>query len=222
MSNATFSIYGDLAQSIYDYRGVDNWEKVNEIMFDNNGEIVNFNKSYRTTSEIMNVADEVAVSLGLNRSDLVVRSGEAVKFTGVETEDELVEYINNKLVEFKEKGYKTIAIISKTNLLSCYINDDLSFKGTIIPNISLNDDMTSGEFDVCTISNQLAKGLEFDAVIINNANEQIYSSKSSLDMKLLYVAITRALHELDIVYTGELTNVLKPFAKEKQYSKKIK
>ena len=222
MPNATFSIYGDLAQSIYDYRGVDNWEKVNKVMFDNKGEIVKFNKSYRTTSEIMNVADEVAANLGLGRSDLVVRSGEPVKFTSVETEDELVEYINNKLVEFKEKGYKTIAIISKTNLLSCYINDDLSFKGTIIPNVSLNDDMTKGNFDVCTISNQLAKGLEFDAVIINNANEQIYSSNNSLDMKLLYVAITRALHELDVVYTGELTNVLKPLVQEKVYLKKVK
>lgn len=222
MPNATFSIYGDLAQSIYDYRGVDNWEKVNKVMFDNKGEIVKFNKSYRTTSEIMNVADEVAANLGLGRSDLVVRSGEPVKFTNVETEDELVEYINNKLVEFKEKGYKTVAIISKTNLLSCYINDDLSFKGTIIPNVSLNDDMTKGNFDVCTISNQLAKGLEFDAVIINNANEQIYSSNNSLDMKLLYVAITRALHELDIVYTGELTNVLKPLVQEKVYLKKVK
>lgn len=77
-----------------------------------------------------------------------------------------------------------------------------------IPNVSVNDDLSDDRFRVCTISNQLAKGLEFDAVIINDANENIYPSNSSLDMKLLYVAITRALHELDIIYTGKLTKPL--------------
>lgn len=41
---STFSIFGDLAQSIYDYRGINNWNEVNEVMFSGNGEIVNFNK----------------------------------------------------------------------------------------------------------------------------------------------------------------------------------
>ena len=114
-------------------------------------------------------------------------------------------YIKEKINEFRNKGYKTIAIISKTNLLSRYINDDLQEVGVTIPNITLNDDILNKEFSICTISNQLAKGLEFDAVIINNASENIYSSTSSLDMKLLYVALTRALHELDILYTDDLT-----------------
>ncbi len=60
------------------------------------------------------------------------------------------------------------------------------------------------------------KGLEFDAVIINNANENIYSSSNPLDMKLLYVAVTRALHELDIVYTGEVSKPLENHLKNIQ------
>lgn len=40
---------------------------------------------------------------------------------------------------------------------------------------------------------------------INNASEEIYSSENKLDMKLLYVAITRTLHKLDIIYTNEIT-----------------
>ena len=62
----------------------------------------------------------------------------------------------------------------------------------------------------------MSKGLEFDAVIINGASENIYSSSNNLDMKLLYVAITRALHEVDIVYSGELTSPLKPFTKTRK------
>ena len=214
LSSSTFSIFGDLAQSIYDYRGINNWNIVNNIMFENKGTIIDFKKSYRTTSEIMEVADEVAENIGMLRSNLVVRHGKDVDFTMLE-QNEIPSYIAQKIEEFKNKGYKTIAVISKTNLLSCYINDDLAELGIRIPNITLNDDLTDERFKICTISNQLAKGLEFDAVIINNASEDIYSSSNNLDMKLLYVAITRALHELDIVYSGNLTLPLQSFIKKK-------
>ena len=220
LPSSTFSIFGDLAQSIYDYRGIDNWNIVNKIMFDNNGRIINFKKSYRTTSEIMEVADEVSESIGMIRSDLVVRHGKEVDFTPLEQQN-IPSYIAGKIKEYKEKGYKTIAIISKTNLLSCYINDDLAELGVNIPNITLNDDLSDDNNKVCTISNQLAKGLEFDAVIINDASENIYASSSNLDMKLLYVAITRALHELDIVYSGELSLPLRSYIKKKDDTLKL-
>ena len=205
---STFSIFGDLAQSIYDYRGINNWNEVNEVMFSGNGEIVNFNKSYRTTAEIMESADDVLDSIGLSRSDMVVRHGTPVQVSDIEDANNIPEYIAEKICEYKEKGYKTIAVISKTDLLSNYINKALKMFGINIPNVTANDDLIDEKFRVCTISNQLAKGLEFDAVILNNANEEIYSSNSSLDMKLLYVALTRALHELDIVYSGTITKPL--------------
>ena len=220
LPSSTFSIFGDLAQSIYDYRGIDNWNIVNKIMFDNNGRIINFKKSYRTTSEIMEVADEVSESIGMIRSDLVVRHGKEVDFTPLEQQN-IPSYIAGKIKEYKEKGYKTIAIISKTNLLSRYINDDLAELGVNIPNITLNDDLSDDNNKVCTISNQLAKGLEFDAVIINDASENIYASSINLDMKLLYVAITRALHELDIVYSGELSLPLRSYIKKKDDTLKL-
>lgn len=208
LPSSTFSIFGDLAQSIYDYRGIDNWNVVNTVMFNNDADIIYFDKSYRTTAEIMETADDIAESIGLSRSNLVVRHGADVNITHIEDTNNIPSYILNKIQEYKEKGYKTIAVISKTNLLSQYINDDLAELGLIVPNVKLSDDLTDEKFNVCTISNQLAKGLEFDAVIINNASEDIYSSDSNLDMKLLYVAVTRALHELDIVFTRKLSKPL--------------
>lgn len=214
LPNATFSIFGDLAQSIYDYRGIDNWMDVNNAMFDNTGKIINFNKSYRTTAEIMDTADDVAEMLGLNRSELVVRHGDEVRITEIENDCQIPEYIIEKIQEYKNQGFKTIAIISKTDEESLKINDKLKELNMDIPNVSLNDDLSDERFNVCTISNQMAKGLEFDAVIINNANEEIYNSSNNLDMKLLYVAITRALHELDIVYSKELTKPLENHLKK--------
>ena len=206
---STFSIFGDLAQSIYDYRGVKRWEEVNHIMFDDTGDIVKFKKSYRTTAEIMSAADTIAESIDMEKSDLVVRHGNQVKFTDIGAKKYIPDYIIKKVTEYSQKGYKTIAIISKTNEMSQEINEELNERGLNIPNVSLNDDLTDENYKICTISNQLAKGLEFDAVIINDACEKIYSSERSLDMKLLYVAITRALHEIDIIYNGELVKPLK-------------
>ena len=192
-SEATFSIFGDLAQSIYDYRSIDSWDKVNSIMFNNSALIVKFKKSYRTTRQIMNVADEVAKKMNLSSSELVLRQGAPVKFVKTDNPE---DYIINRIKELKEK-YQTIAIISKTDEESIKLNERLRNKGLDIPNITINDDLTNKKYNISTISNQLAKGLEFDAVIINNAS--VYKEDNKLDLKLLYVAITRALHELDIL-----------------------
>ena len=208
-SDATFSIFGDLAQSIYGYRSINNWSNVNKLMFNDSGEIINFNKSYRTTSEIMDVADDVSDSLGLSKSEMVIRHGDVVEFQQANDKFDIPDIIIKKVEEYINKGYKTIAIISKTDLLSRIINDELKKRGLDIPNLTYNDDVLDDKFNICTLSNYLAKGLEFDAVIINNANEEIYSSDDDLDMKLLYVAITRALHDLNIVYSDNITSVLR-------------
>lgn len=205
LPNATFSIYGDLAQSIYDYRSVTNFDEVKEKIFNNEAEIIGFTKSYRTTNEIMSVANKVAKSINLKEADLVIRSGKEVNF--IKT-NEIANLIKAKVNDAINDGYNTIAIISKTEEMSGIINKELKKIGLDIPNVEETDDLTDKKFKICTISNYLSKGLEFDAVIINDASEEIYSSNNDLDMKLLYVAITRALHELTIIYNGDLTKPL--------------
>ena len=60
---------------------------------------------------------------------------------------------------------------------------------------------------ISVVPSYLAKGLEFDCVIIANVNIEKYSN-SSLDIKLLYVAITRAMSKLDIFYIDKISNIL--------------
>ena len=67
----------------------------------------------------------------------------------------------------------------------------------------------------------LSKGLEFDSVIIYNANDVVYTDKN-IDMKLLYVAITRAMHELYINYNGTLTNALQSLERKQENAKLVK
>ena len=58
------------------------------------------------------------------------------------------------------------------------------------------------------VPSYLSKGLEFDAVIITDADEYHYS-QSEVDTKLLYVSITRAMNTLDVYTVNELTKLLK-------------
>lgn len=211
LPNAYFSIYGDIAQSIYDYRSIDSWDDVSKVIPD--AELIPFKKSYRTTDQIMSVANSVSESIGLDSSELSVRQGEDVTFNQVD-KDNIPSYIASKIEEYKKKGYKSIAVISKYPKQSLYLNDDLYAEGLYIPNIDESIDITSDNGGVFTIPGYLAKGLEFNAVIINGADEDIYNSSNETDMKLLYVASTRALHEMDVVYSNEITKPFEKFIKK--------
>ena len=59
---------------------------------------------------------------------------------------------------------------------------------------------------VCTA--HLAKGLEFDHVVLPEANQTNY--QTDMDRNLLYVGCTRAMHRLTLTATGEVTTCLAP------------
>ena len=56
--------------------------------------------------------------------------------------------------------------------------------------------------------------------MINDASSKVYDSNNENDMHLLYVALTRALHELDILYDRKLCDVLN-FNKKIDNQKKL-
>lgn len=202
--NAIFSIYGDLAQSIYSYRGVNSWNEVNENIFNNKCEILELSKSYRTTIEITNNANSVLNYLNLKTANPVIRHGNDVLFLDASSDD---DYKIQQINDWINKGYKTIAIICKDDKEVKLVEEKLLKANLNVKSLSLNDKEYNGGLFVLTSS--ASKGLEFDAVMINDASEKKYSSNSDLDMHLLYVASTRALHELIILYNNELTTVYK-------------
>jgi DNA helicase-2/ATP-dependent DNA helicase PcrA len=62
---------------------------------------------------------------------------------------------------------------------------------------------TAGVFIIPII---MSKGLEFDSVLIYGADKNHYHSVD--DKKLLYIAGTRALHRLNLFYTGEKSSFI--------------
>lgn len=199
-NNATFSIFGDLAQSIYPYRSIENWDIINEKIME--AQILNLSKSYRTSIEIMNEANKINSFLNLNKSEPVIRHGSIPQYIKIEDN----EIIFNKIKEFLNNGYKTIAVISKNSEDSSDIYNYLKNKIDII-NIDDNTDEYNG--GICTITSKLSKGLEFDCVILNKVDNRIFDINNRTDMKLLYVSMTRPLHELVITYKENLVKILK-------------
>lgn len=178
--NATFSIYGDLAQSLYSYRSINNWECLNNI-FDNL-EILKLNKSYRTTIEIMEEANKINELLNLDKAIPVIRHGDEVEYTN----KDIIELINI----LKEK-YKTIAVITKNQEQANSLYEDL--KNKIDINL-INSNNLNYNSNINILPSYLSKGLEFDSVIVVDS----FNKESILDKKLLYVSMTRALHKLYI------------------------
>lgn len=184
--NATFSIYGDLAQSLYSYRSIDNWECLNNIFKDL--KILNLNKSYRTTIEIMEEANKINRKLNLVEAIPVIRHGDKVEYT-----DKNLKHLMDKL---KEK-YKTIAVITKTQIEA----DDLynNLKGKMDINL-INKNNSNYDNKINILPSYLSKGLEFDSVIIIDT----FDKENVMDLKLMYVSMTRALHKLLIVNSIDL------------------
>lgn len=204
LKNAAFSIFGDLAQSIYQYRSIENWESVLNNTFRNQGDIQYLLKSYRTTTEIMDSANNITKYIKLNTAKPVIRHGKKVSFIKYTEKNEQISLIKRILEQYKTQNYKTIAIICKNEeeAQELYIKLEMND----IKNITLNDTEYNG--GICIIASYLAKGLEFDGVIISNSGEEEYNSNKIIDMKLLYVAMTRPLHELTIFYKNDITKPL--------------
>lgn len=161
-------------------------------------------KSYRTTTEIMDSANNITKYIKLNTAKPVIRHGKKVSFIKYKEKNEQISLIKRILEQYKTQNYKTIAIICKNEeeAQELYIKLEMND----IKNITLNDTEYNG--GICIITSYLAKGLEFDGVIISNSGEEEYNSNKIIDMKLLYVAMTRPLHELTILYKNDITKPL--------------
>ncbi|MBQ9267699.1 MAG: UvrD-helicase domain-containing protein [Clostridia bacterium] len=205
----SLTILGDLSQGIYYYRGTQNWQKTMSIVFgpETDIEYLTLSKTYRTTEEIMNTANKIIShlidKLNCPLGEPVMKNGAPVTIKKFDNEKEMVVQIVSRLTEFKNNNLKNIAIIGKT------VEDCEKLKELIgmdeIHIISDSDSEYSGGISI--VPSYLSKGLEFDAVIITNADVYHYTM-SEADTKLLYVCCTRAMSQLDIYHIEELTELL--------------
>ncbi len=208
--NCTYTIMGDVSQNIYYDTGMNDWEVLKQEVF--NPEKDRFYvlaKSYRNTVEISDFASKVLRKCTFKTYDIepIIRHGKEVALIKTDGEKGLVLQTVELVKSIRENGYDTIAIICRT------VEETLKVKKLLSLHIDIEqpgDNMEDMTFSNGTmvLPIHMTKGLEFDAVILWNPDEESYHY-SDEDAKLLYVAITRALHELYVVYNDGLSGLLR-------------
>ena len=213
LNSNSMTILGDLAQGVHYYRGIENWKRFIDVEFrDTRVTYTTLQKTYRTTKDIMNVANSVIDKLPEYEKEFIVLGEpvidrkDSISIQKCNSYKEVISNIDLRIDRYLNEGYKSIAIIGKDMDECKKIQRSIS---TVRSNVKLIQGKDS-EYNagISIVPSYIAKGLEFDCVIIANANSDKYK-KNSLDTKLLYVTITRAMSKLDILYVDEISELLR-------------
>lgn len=210
INSNSFTILGDLCQGIHSYRGIQDWNNMSRFIFEeDNVQFLTLEQSYRTTVEIMERANSVIGKLKdsrLPQARPVIRHGDPVEVAEMNSLKDIGAAICERLSLLEEEGYKSAAIICKTIEECKALKTIVKASGKEVALITgAEKDYQGG---IVIVPSYLVKGLEFDVVFIANASEKTYAN-DELDIKLLYVAMTRPLHKLYIFSVGKATGLLK-------------
>lgn len=191
------TILGDFAQSLNcNYHN--SLEDLQQLY--NNAEFVHLNKSYRSTFEIMNFAKQIQP---VNDLEAIERHGKAPEIIQCKSKHDEINKLLQLINLFFKSDFNTMGIITKTNDDARELYDELKEKYQV--NL-LTPESERFETGVTIASVRMSKGLEFDEVIVIDVDNKTYST--DYDSSLLYVACTRAMHCLTLLYSGEKSFLL--------------
>ncbi|NML41850.1 AAA family ATPase [Chitinophaga sp. G-6-1-13] len=159
---------------------------------------VTLNKSYRSTMEILRLAQQIIHNPALVPME---RHGQPpVFFRAVDERQELV-HIQQLITDFtQQRRCKSMAVICKTETVAAALMETLMELPAAVQLLTdASHRFTDG---VVLISAQLSKGLEFDQVIVPFATAANYHT--AIEKSMLYIACTRAMHALHITAAGPL------------------
>ncbi len=203
----TYTIMGDVSQNIHFGLGLNDWEELKNLLLAD--EMASFNilkKSYRNTIEI----SEFAAAVLRHRhfpsypAEPIIRHGNPVCVEQAADRRELIQKAASVCKMWQEKGYETIAVICRNQKEADCAAKELGGYIEVMEN-----DLEKAEFGagILVLPVEYTKGLEFDAVLILDPSRTDYPSDDG-HARLLYVAATRALHELSILHLGDLTGLI--------------
>ena len=216
LSKCTFTIMGDVSQNIYFDYGLTDWEELRSLMLP--GEFDYFGllrKSYRNTVEISNFATNILQhgNFPIYPVEPIIRHGNEVRIAGCDDGEQLIQETIDTILKWQEKEYETIAVICRDE------EEVFKLSGQLRKSVELREfNAETEEFGsgVMVLPIEYAKGLEFVAVLLWGADDKNYPEDDGF-VRLLYVAATRALHELAVLYTGKLTDLIAaPVSEEKK------
>lgn len=204
--NCKLTVLGDVNQCIMPFNKYTDLAKIiNTLKEGREGAVVDesyLTKTYRSTWEINDFAKSI-LSTTENYTQ-VDRHGEPVHIfkDGIQKN---ASRIIDDAIRLKET-YHTVAVITKTEAQALEFKKLLEAKKKASHfKVMTNQDNAFSEEKVMVIPSYIAKGLEFDAVLVLDADNTNYTAQ---DKNLFYVVVTRALHYLAIYYREKLTTLI--------------
>lgn len=196
----SLTLVGDLAQGIYHYKGIRTWNDITEGVFNGKATFITLSQSYRSTVEIIEFANSIlnAQNLGLKAAKPVLRHGEKPEVIKSVSRRESIRLIEEIIKRLNSKGKHSIAIITKTYNEGKVLEKELKKYTDLDFALIKGNEKETPKTDIIIIPAYLTKGLEFDGTIIYNPTEKNYPD-NILNQRLLYVALTRALHSEYII-----------------------
>jgi DNA helicase-2/ATP-dependent DNA helicase PcrA len=187
------TLLGDVNQAIYAYAAKENPLVPSSITVDQ--ERITLTKSYRSTRQIAEFTKSFAP--GEEPIEPFNREGEKPKLLRIRDADP-AEVLLEQVDMLQAHGNESIALICKTKQESDALFELLKRRTTVR---KLDEETFEFEKGLVILPVYLAKGIEFDAVIIPDASRQSYEKE--MDRTLFYTACTRAMHVLVMVSSRE-------------------
>ncbi|GEO79780.1 RNA polymerase recycling motor HelD [Companilactobacillus mindensis] len=198
---ARYTMLGDLNQSIFTKNNSQTLLSEAQTLFDaDETKVVQLVHSYRSTKQITEFTK--AILTNGQRIEPFNRMGDLPNLLMAKNETESVQQVINQLKENDQHNYTT-AIIAKTLEDAEHLHDLLKANNVASTLIrSENQRLAAGTI---VLPSFLAKGLEFDAVIMWDASKDKFDED---EQQLVYTIASRAMHKLTITSIGELSQLL--------------
>jgi len=199
----SMTLVGDLSQSIHAYRGLNNWDILEDIFSPQKFEVMKINKNYRNTKEIVNLTNRILSETQKDKEKPlptpINRSGPEPNIKTFIYHQGMIRGISKEIDQIQDSyQFENIALItkSKDEAEDLYLKLSKGDNKQTLEILTDEDGKYSG--GVVCLPIELAKGLEFEAAIVVNASNSRYKKEVPYDGQLLYVATTRALHYLAV------------------------
>lgn len=207
MTGCTYTVMGDVSQNIHFGYGLNDWEELRTLLLtDDMDSFGILKKSYRNTVEISDFATNILHhgQFSIYPVEPIIRHGRPVRVQQLSDYETLIKEAAAVCKGWQAKGFDTIAVV-------CRNQEDAAGAALQLKKYVeiMESDLEKAVFGsgIMVLPVAYTKGLEFDAVLILNPTIEEYPEDDG-HARLLYVAATRALHELCILHTGNPTKLI--------------
>jgi len=210
-SRTGLTIVGDLSQGTRAGIGAKSWDAVARCIERPDAVVTTLATSYRSSANIVAACNGLIdhmVSLGAQRARTVAirDAGPPVALSGFGDDTEQLHHIV-RMIDALDGSVRNIAVLTRSRSRAKSVAFAMDGLVRDLPVRAMLDDHDLYEGGLVVRPVHLAKGLEFEVVVVTDCDAWTYP-RTLESCQLLYVACTRAIRVLELTFTGTPTPLL--------------